>query len=127
MRYTTRQYAEALYESLEGKTGAARGRILAGFMNLLKRTGDVRKLDEILARYERVFLGATGKVKVVVESASPLPSSVKKEIGKALGKPAELVETINPGLLAGIRILLNDTILIDATALRRLERLKISN
>jgi F0F1-type ATP synthase delta subunit len=121
MRYTTRQYAEALLESLEGKADKDREVILARFMSVLRRSGDARRLNEILVRYEEVFLKARGMVKVTLESASALPAAVKKEIEKALGKPIELIETIEPKLLAGLRILLDDRILIDASALRRLE------
>jgi F0F1-type ATP synthase delta subunit len=123
MRHTVRQYAEALTEGLEGKKESRRGEALARFVKMLRRNGDMQHLDRILVQYERMFLAKSGLVKIEIESPAKLSDALVHEIESSVGKPVVLIEKTNPKLLAGLRILLNDTLLIDATGKRRLESL----
>lgn len=55
-----------------------------------------------------------------IASAAPLSAERRRAIGRSLGKKAVVSETVDPRLLGGIRILIDDELLIDATASRRL-------
>mgnify|MGYP003394656396 FL=1 len=61
--------------------------------------------------------------KVRIESAAPVSAQLKKEISEILGKKIVLEEKTRPDLLAGIKILVDDELLIDATGKRQLERI----
>lgn len=123
MKYSVRQYAEALYGALEGKAGDEREQVLRNFLNLVRRNHIEHSLNGIIREYEKHAIASRGMVKVHIETPESASDALKREIETAVGKPVEFSEKVNPHLLAGIRILVNDTILIDATALRRLEKL----
>lgn len=123
MRYSTRQYAAALLASLKGRTEAQQQRLLGRFLVLVGRKGDSRRLGLILREVERQNLRERGLKKVLAETPDPVTPRIKKEIEKILGKNILLQEKIDPGLVAGIKILINDEILIDASARAQLRRL----
>ena len=116
MKFSARQYAAALLEAASGKPEAERKRLLKRFFLLLVKNGDFARLGAVLQETERQFLKASGTRKVKVETPAPLAESVKKDIEHLVGKKVFLEETINPALLAGIRILIDEEILIDASA-----------
>ncbi|HVS79896.1 MAG TPA: F0F1 ATP synthase subunit delta [Candidatus Paceibacterota bacterium] len=116
MRYSARQYAEALHKALEEKKGGERAEALTRFAALIRRNGDKSLLERILIQYERIDLEKSGTVKAEVETPEALAPHVRREIEKAIGKPVMLMEKSDPSLIAGIRILLNDTLRIDASA-----------
>lgn len=122
MRYAAGHYALALFEALEGKSGQARADALASFMGILKRNGDEDRLDAILRHYERIELDRRGEVKVHVETPNGASEAALREIREIIPN-AVISEEANPRLLAGMRILVGDSVLIDATALRKLETL----
>jgi F0F1-type ATP synthase delta subunit len=123
MKYTPSQYAAALTDALESAAPEARRDILRRFMRILARNKDTRRLGAILRQVARRSLAARGLRKVSVTSASPLPPRTKKDIEAALGTGALWEEAVDPAILGGVRILVDDELLIDATARRRLDRM----
>ena len=116
MTHSSTHYAEALYEALHGKVGKARTAILDQFLTTLFKNHQLHQLHKILAHYEKVFLKKNSLRKVDVESASPLSAAVRKEIQRSIGGEILLTETVNPGLIAGMTILVDDSTYIDASA-----------
>jgi len=127
MKYSPRQYAAALRAALEEKSGHERKEILKNFVRALARARTLAKLPVILREVEKQALAAEGLKKVEVESASPVDEKTRKEIERRLGHKIFLKEKINPELLAGIRILVDDETLIDASAKRQLEKMFAKN
>jgi len=123
MKYSPRQYAEVLLSALEGKLEKERKEILKRFVSVLAKNRDLSRLGAILCELEREFFKKSGMKKIWVESVSPLSVGLRKEIEAAVGGKTYLHEKINPSLLAGIRILINDELLIDASARRQIEKL----
>lgn len=123
MKYTIQQYGEALCALLYKKSDAERRVILANLFSLLRKNRELQRLNLILQETERRLLKKEKTRKVEVETPSPLSENIKKEIDKVLGKGALLKERIVPDLLAGMRILVDGEVLIDATAKRRLYKL----
>jgi F0F1-type ATP synthase delta subunit len=147
MKYLPSHYAKALYEALEGqdkegsggiagKGGRADGAMLKRFAGIVRKNGDGKSLNTILARYEKIYLEKKGLKKIEIESASPISAAIKAEIEKAGGGTAHgaiaggassdkvlLSEKVNPDLLAGIKLLVNDTLLIDASGRTRINKL----
>jgi F0F1-type ATP synthase delta subunit len=116
MNYTSRQYAAALFDALADKEPAQRREILTQFLKTLDKNHDSHSLKRILVDYEKVFLKKQGMRKVDIESASPITEVVRTEIEKTLGKKILLTEKVNPELIAGLTLLVDDTAFIDASA-----------
>ena len=123
MKYTAKQYASVFLSVFEGKSEKSRKEVLQKFIAVLSRNRDMTRLGAILREIEREFFKKTGMKKVLVESVSPLSVGLRNEVEKAVGGKTYLYEKINPSLLAGIRILINDEFLIDASAKRQIEKL----
>lgn len=123
MKYAIRQYAQALLGALEDKSGRERDEIMKRFLFIVRKNKDWPKLDRILQEAERQLLRKQGIRKVEVESTTPLSRGLRKEIEKILGKKLVLEEKIKPEILAGIKILIDGELLIDASAKRRLDLL----
>lgn len=123
MKYSARQYAAALLAALQDRPEAERKRFLKRFLILVREKGDSRRLGVILREVEKQNLQELGLKKVLAEAPEPLTPQIKKEMEKILGKDILLQEKINPDLVAGIKILINDEILIDASARAQLRRL----
>lgn len=120
MRYTDAQYAAALVGALEQKPEKKRAEIIGGFLRLLARNKDTRRLGLILGAAERIRLKKQGLSRVSVTSASPLAKKARDSITGLAGRKAVIEESADPGLLAGIRITIDDEVLIDASGRRRL-------
>ena len=123
MRYRVIQYAEALHAALREKPMSQQQEIMRRFAALLTRHRMSGKSDLIVAAYEKIVLQENGVRKVRIESASPVSGQLKKEIGDILGKKVQIEETVNPRLLAGVKILVDDELLIDASAQRQVEKI----
>lgn len=120
MRYSPKQYAAALNVALKGKNVSERRDVIKGLLGILRKNRDSAKLSRILKDLEMQHLRELGLRKVRVESASPLPPKVKSEIKDIFKKDVYLEEEINPELLAGLRILIDEELFIDASAKRRI-------
>lgn len=116
MTHSPKRYARALFEALDGKTGNDRKKLLKHFLFVLSRRGDSQKLTRILVELERVYLAKAKAKKVEVESADPISRNARENIAKTLGGKVFFAERVRPELLAGIKILVNGELLIDASA-----------
>ena len=123
MRYTVTQYSEALAAALADAAAQARPQMIRRFLTLLQKNKDVKLLGAIIRKTERRWLADQNLHKVSMTSASPIPPAVKKEIEGALVKKPMWEEKIDPSLLGGMRILIDDELLIDASARHRLDRM----
>jgi len=123
MKYATGQYAVALSAALTNAPAAERPALIRRFLVMLRKNKDSRRLDAIIAKVEKQSLADQGLQKVSVASASPLTPELKKEIAATLDKKPLWEETVDPALLGGIRILIDDELLIDASARRQVERM----
>ena len=123
MRYRPSQYAEALHEALEGKKPAERASTVRQFVRVLSRHRVIGKSDSILAAYEKLNLRRHGMRKVKIESPGRVSDQLKKNIHEILDAKIHWQEVENPELLAGVRILVDDELLIDASAKRQVDRM----
>jgi F0F1-type ATP synthase delta subunit len=123
MKYSPQQYAEALHDSLEGEIGTKRVKILQRFDELLAKNRDGHLKNRILAQFEKIHLEKQGLRKVDVESAKPVSLETKEQLKKIIGDKILLTEKVNPDLVAGITILVDDSLYIDASARTRIQQL----
>lgn len=123
MRYSPKQYAAALLLALEDKSAAEKKKVLHRFLSLISEGGDSARLGLVTRELEKQHLKKEGLQKVSVETVSKAPAKIKKEVEEILGKNIILEEKINPDLIAGVKILVNEELLIDASAETRLRKL----
>lgn len=123
MKYRASQYAEVLWSALEGKTEAEQKKIIKRFGELLVRHQATGKTRAIYAAYEKLELRKQGMREVRLEMASLASDKLKKEIHGDLGKNIHIKEIVNPDIIGGIKILVDDEILIDASVKRQIESL----
>lgn len=123
MIYSAQQYGEALYNALLNKKGSERTDVLKRFIVMLDKNHQQKSMRQILNHYEKTVLKKEGMKKLDIESVSPLSADVKKNIEKTIGGAVLISETINPELIAGMTLLLDDTHYIDASARTQLRNL----
>lgn len=123
MKHTIQTYTAALLSALEGKAPGVQSRILRNFVELVYKSRDQNKLGLILKAVAKKLRKSSGLKEVLIESAAPLTGEAKKEIADIFENKAVIKEFIKPELLAGMRIVVDDELLIDASAKRQLERL----
>jgi F0F1-type ATP synthase delta subunit len=127
MKYAPHVYAKALVEVLEDaekkhETKAKDDVIAKNFLALVRKNGDEGHLKKILEEASRFARGKTGVRKVMVESARALSASQTLAM-KHLLKPGDVVESrIDPELIAGVRIILNDELQFDGSLKNKLNR-----
>jgi F-type H+-transporting ATPase subunit delta len=107
--------------------GAKFHRLTSSFLGVLFDKRRLEVLEELPAAFRRCALAERGAVEGIVESPRPLGQGDVAEIAVAakslLGKEVLLETRIEPELIAGVRVIV-DNRLIDQSALGRLEGLR---
>ena len=123
MKYSPSIYAKALSEVAIDPTADKRANVLVkNFLKLVEKNNDQHQLKKIFQETEKLVREKTGKRKVVLETARPikkLDSAVKKIIKKG----DILEEKINPDLIAGLKIILNDEKQFDGSMAKKIKQL----
>jgi len=123
MKYRIAHYAEALHAALKDAPASKHKGIMRRFAALLSRHRMSGKSDLIAAAYEKIVLRESGTRKVKIESAAPASEGLKRAIREILGKKVFIEDHTNPELGAGIKILVDDELLIDASAKLHMEEM----
>ena len=101
----------ALLEVLEA---AGVNKTLAQFLRLVALKGRLAYIDEIVDEFEALAREHLGEKVVYVESAYPLTQDERDALTAALEEKLKkrviLRETVNPNLIAGVRIRIGDTV-----------------
>lgn len=123
MRYSVKKYAQALYESSKGKSGAESEKVVKSFVALLDHYHDRSLLARVIEQYERIRRQSEGITKVEATTARKLSSKSKGEIEKKFGGKVEISEKVHPEVLGGVKLIINDEYLVDGTMEGKVERL----
>jgi len=122
----TKLYAEALSQVIIEKKaeGPERSRrTVENFVKLLVSEGLEKKAKEILNLAEEMLLASQGKSKITFETARKMTASQKK-ILDGVTKEGDLInEKINPELIAGIKIIINNSKQFDASMKSKLQKI----
>jgi F0F1-type ATP synthase delta subunit len=115
-------YAKALAEiALEERKGGSRAS--ANFMALLAKNNLEKKAKEIVEQAEDIILEKQGKNKIVFETARKITAGQKKML-QDVSKEGDIVkEKINPELIAGIKIIINENKQFDASMAKKLQKI----
>jgi len=115
-------YAKALAEAAL-KKGADEKKIVNNFVKLLVSAGIEGKSKEILTLAEEMILAKQGKRKITFETARKITAGQKK-ILEGVAKEGDIVkEKINKELIAGVKIIINDSKQFDASMQSKLQNI----
>ena len=119
MKYSVHDYAKALAAVI--RDPATKPEVATKhFLALIRRNGDEMQLSKIVKEAARL---AGGVREVVVASARPL-SKTQQQLVKNFLKPSDRVQyEIDPGLVAGVKIVVNDEMQLDGTLKAKLDKL----
>ncbi|MCL4405495.1 MAG: F0F1 ATP synthase subunit delta [Patescibacteria group bacterium] len=123
MKYPAHIYATALAKAIAAAPSEKAEQIAKNFISLVQRNGDASSLRKILEETSRYVRRDSGIRKVTIESARELSAQNKKEIAKFV-KPGDIVvENINPELVAGVRVIIDDELQLDETLKGKLDKI----
>jgi F0F1-type ATP synthase delta subunit len=123
MKYNKiKNYAIALAEVLS-KTGIDEKKVTDNFVKLLVKTGQEKKSKEILNMAEDLLLKKQGKSKVTFEVARRLTAENKASLKKFIKEGDIAKEKINHGLIAGVKIIINNEKQFDNSMLSKLNNI----
>lgn len=128
MKITPKQYAEILYQSVEGKKDSQIKNALKIFVRVVIDNNDLKKVNKIVERFSKIWNEKKGIVEVEVLSANELNKSIvsllKDYITKLSGAGEAIVkQTVDKKLLGGVVIKYEDKVL-DGSLKTRLEMLR---
>ncbi len=123
MRYKISQYADALVEALDGATDETARTRTRAFVALLQKHQMLGRAERIAGMVERRLAKRAGVTRITLESAAALSPAFRTELSELFGDKVWIAEHVQPDLLAGVRIVIDDETLIDASGKRRLATL----
>lgn len=121
MAFIDKQLASALIDTIE--SGEDVQRTTDAFVELLAEKQMLNHAQEIKRWIEQIWKERYGASTITVETASALTSVMKKKI-EDLAPGAEVRKIVNPKLIGGARIRIDDRIL-DGSLLGRLNQIRI--
>jgi F0F1-type ATP synthase delta subunit len=125
MKYSAHIYAKALVAVLDDAKGPKAGHdaeIAKNFLALVIKNGDEAHLKKILEEASRFARGKSGIRKVTIASARELSPAQNKTVEQFV-KPGDVVEQrIDPDLIAGIKIIVNDEMQFDGSLRNKLNK-----
>jgi F0F1-type ATP synthase delta subunit len=120
MKYSTQNYAKALAETIVDG-GAKEDVIMRNFLALVRKNGDESHLPAIIESAARLVRSENGIRKVTISSARPFGKAQEKMLEHFM-KPGDIVErTVEPSLVAGVKIIVNDEDQFDGSLKRKLD------
>lgn len=123
MKYAPKYYAEA-FAALAWKPmdQAKETELVKNFLALITRNGDMNQIGKILNETEAALRARTGRRKVTIETARSV-DGLYKELVHFVKKDDIVEEKVDPKLVAGLRVVVNDTLQFDGTLKRKLDAL----
>ncbi len=122
----TKLYAKVLAEVLSTKkelSDAEEKKIVNNFVKLLVDSGYEKKSKEILDLTQDLLLQKQGKRKINFETARKITPSQNKILENFIKKGDVVKESINTKLIAGIKIIINDSKQLDGSLQSKLQKI----
>ena len=122
MKYAPHLYAQAFRKALtEAATPQQKNSAVERFAALLKRNGDIRRQDILLAAVERELVRAARGRRITIETARRVPQELAGAMHAITTERDVVEERIVPALIAGVRIIIDGEREFDGSLKRKLE------
>lgn len=124
MNYAPKTYALAFCEAIEAaKNSAEKDKRLKNLLAIVKSNRDQKKLKDVLFFVKKIMVKKNNGRLMLIESARS-QSAASEKIIKSLIKSADIVENkINKSLIAGIKININDELLLDGSFSTKIKKI----
>ncbi|MBI2626383.1 MAG: ATP synthase F1 subunit delta [Candidatus Nealsonbacteria bacterium] len=119
-KITPLQYAILLYEITLKRSEIKKQ--INGFLGILAKNNDLGKIDGIIKEFEKYEKKQKGVKDVEIISAKPIAKDIKAKVLEEIEGEADLKETVNPDLLGGIIVTVDD-MMTDGSLKRKLKEL----
>lgn len=123
MKYTSAMYAKAFTTAVKASASLNKTTLVNNFVFLLKRTADIQFRADIIRAVEVAWARAHGGRDVHVETAQPMNERLRKAVHAKFTNKDLIQETINPALVAGMRIIVDGEQELDGSMRRKLQKL----
>src|SRR4051812_35827703 len=125
MKFSHKQYAEALYESFHDTAAKDHDKIIANFIEVLKSNGDLTEYERIVAVYELYDREQRGVKEVEITTARDMEINrgMLQQLNEITGKDIEVKRKVDSRLIGGVIVRVDDT-LLDGSIKTQLENLK---
>lgn len=125
MKFTHKQYAQALYEAIADTAPKDQEKVIENFIEVLKQKGDLAEYEKIIAAFEIYDGEQKGITEVTVTTAgdTELSKSMLNELNSLVGKDIEIKQKVDSGIIGGVVIRAGDT-LIDGSVRNQLNHLR---
>lgn len=122
MKYPARLYARALVLTLAERP-AEEKRILERFVGVVRKNGDWSRIEKIVAAAEELMVRQAGGRMVKLEFARTVPEETISQFRSAFGERDRVRVSLNPRLVAGVRISIDGEKELDNSLERKLSKL----
>ena len=124
MKLTSKQYAQALYDSVTQTAPHDHDKVMNNFVKILATNGDLGKHQEIENEYRRLDMEAKGikEAEVTVAREMEVNSYLMHQLNEIVGSKVEIKKKVDEGIVGGI-IMKVDDMLIDASVRTQLNNL----
>lgn len=127
MKYSVNDYAKALDEAIADAVGqpvVKKEAIVKNFLALIRRNNDEPRLKKILDKAARFARGrGLGLRHVIVQSARPLTKAQEKTLAGFVRAEDVVEYEVDPELVAGVKLVVNDEMQFDGTMKAKLDSL----
>ncbi len=123
MRYSPILYAKSLFEILEGSKPSVHDSILKNFWQTVEKYGDSSRRNAILDSFENLVVRSNGGRIVDIETAREIPSREMTKLVGLFGGKDLIKRSINPKLVAGLRVEFNGEVELDYSLVRKFRKM----
>lgn len=123
MRYSLKNYAEALAAAIHNTEPARSGFIIKNFLMLLGKSGDEVHAEKIVDTAERILRKKDGGREIIFESARTLELKNQKLLSGVAGGKDIIATRVNPDLVAGVRIVIDGEREFDGSLKGKLDKI----
>lgn len=123
MKYSPKLYAQAFSELAVGSLAKTEeARLVKNFFEVIKKNNDAHQLKKIFEETEKRLRTKSGHRKITIETARKI-NHIDVELKNFLKPDDSIEEKINPELVAGIKITVDDGMQFDGSLSRRIKKL----
>lgn len=124
MKITPKQYAITLFEATKGLSNEEAEKTIKNFVDLLRFNNNLSLEKKIVEEYKTHCRKQKGVSKLRIQSGEKLSPEIVSSIVKHFAGQVELEEEVDPELIGGIAVEIDDDTLIDGSIRKKLKNLQ---
>lgn len=124
MKITPKQYAVSLFEITRGASKEESSDLIKSFVDLLRFNNNLSMEKKIIEEYQNYCRKQKGISKVKISSGEKLSPAIVSDIVNRFAGQVEIEEEVDPALIGGIAVVINDDTLIDGSIRKKLADMK---